>query len=94
MKRVITLVNDNVLDTCILHMFYLGCVGTHAVSGIWGILAAGLFLRKDETLNAKYLSRASPGLFYVRRHSTQWPLPCSLRDKHLQTQLRKKSWLF
>ncbi|WAR01949.1 AMT3-like protein, partial [Mya arenaria] len=41
-----------------------GCVVTHAVSGVWGMLVAGLFLRKDKLLNALYLHKASTGLFY------------------------------
>ncbi|XP_052799138.1 putative ammonium transporter 3 [Mya arenaria] len=42
----------------------VGCVGTHAVSGTWGMLVAGLFIRKDQLLNALYLHKASTGLFY------------------------------
>ena len=48
------------------HMtIFVGCVGTHAMSGAWGLLAAGLFTRDDSLLDALYLKQVKPGLFYV-----------------------------
>ena len=35
------------------------------MSGVWGLLAAGLFARSDDLLGALYLHNVKPGLFYV-----------------------------
>jgi ammonia channel protein AmtB len=45
--------------------YVTGCVGTHALSGFWGMLAAGLFIRDDSLLEALYLQGATAGAFYV-----------------------------
>ena len=43
----------------------VGCVGTHAATGAWSLIAAGLFIRKDGLLDALFMSNVQNGLFYV-----------------------------
>ena len=48
-----------------LLVLFEGCVGTHAMSGAWGLLVPGLFIRKDNLLDALFLHNARSGAFYV-----------------------------
>ncbi len=41
-------------------MICLGCVGVHAVAGIWGYISAGLFAKNDTKAHGQYA-----GLFQV-----------------------------
>lgn len=45
-----------------------GCVGTHALAGMWSLLAVGLFARKDMLGEALAISTEHAGLFQVLRH--------------------------
>lgn len=47
--------------------YFKGCVGTHALSGTWGLIVAGLFIRKNHLMNELSLNKASTGLFFVSK---------------------------
>lgn len=49
----------------ILFTFVSGCVGTHAASGMFSLLASGFLTEKDELTDAMQLDRIRPGLVYV-----------------------------
>lgn len=44
---------------------FSGCVGTHAFSGIWSLLAAGIFIKKDTLAGAIQLGSVGDGLIHV-----------------------------
>ena len=49
--------------TCIFYRS--GCVGTHAAAGLWGMLAVGLFARKDYLGHDMTSGGGDYGLFQV-----------------------------
>ena len=50
----------------VLIMFFSGCVGVHAFGATWGLIAVGLFARKDHLRYALDIDHQHYGLFYVR----------------------------
>ena len=46
-------------------VYFSGCVGVHAFGAMWGLIAVGLFARKDHLRYALDINHQHYGLFYV-----------------------------